>query len=241
MAWNLVETVSVPMAQNVLVGLAVTSHSPGALCTATFDNVSVTRAAPTPTPSPTRTPTVAPPSWTNKDIGVTSPAGSGTQSSGVFTVTGSGSDIWYASDQFHFYYQGLTGDGQIVAHATSVQDVNAWSKVGVMIRADLTVNSPYAFMLVTPEMGAASQHRASSGAKAAGPTITGVMAPVWLKLTRSGNNFTTAWSLDGMTWNVVETVTVPMAQNVLIGLAVTSHSPGNLCSATFDNVAITSL
>ena len=243
----------------------MTSHNSAPLCTATFDNVSVTTSGAaadadagspdgdpdarsadsdadpvvtrtaTPTPgatdgdvyaerTPTRTPTAAPLTWTNKDVGITSPAGSGTQSSGVFTVTGAGKDIWYASDQFHFFYQGLTGDGQIVARATSVQDINAWSKVGVMIRSDLTVNAPYAFMLVTPENGVASQHRLASGVNAAGPTVTGVTVPVWLKLVRSGNDFTTSWSTDGTTWSVVDTVTIPMAQNVLIGLAVTSHS-----------------
>jgi regulation of enolase protein 1 (concanavalin A-like superfamily) len=227
------------MPQNVLIGLAVTSHSPGTLCTATFDHVTVSQAAPIPTPTATRTPTAVPPTWTNKDVGITAPAGSGTVANGVYTVTGSGSDIWYASDQFHFLYQGLTGDGEIVARAANVQDVNAWSKAGVMIRADLTVNAAYAFMLVTPEMGVASQHRASSGAKAAGPTIAGITAPVWLKLTRSGSAFTSSWSTDGATWNVVETVTVSMPQNVLIGLAVTSHSPGTLCTATFDHVSIT--
>jgi len=180
------------------------------------------------------------PPWVDQDIGVTSPAGSASIAEGVISVTGSGSDIWYASDQFHFLYQGLTGDGEIVARVTDVQDVNAWSKAGVMIRSDLTVNSAYAFMLVTPQMGAASQHRTTSGAKAVGPTITGVTAPVWVKVTRSGSNFTTAWSQNGTTWTVVETVSVTMAQNALIGLAVTSHSPGTLCAATFDNVSITS-
>ncbi|HEY7113574.1 MAG TPA: S8 family serine peptidase [Thermoanaerobaculia bacterium] len=262
--WNVVETVTLSMGMNALIGLAVTSHDPNALCGATFDSVTVSAPSSTPTPTrtaapasptrtrtltrtPTRTPSPEPTStptppavtWTNKDVGITAPAGSGTVANGVYTVTGSGSDIWYASDQFHFLYQGLTGDGEIVARAANVQDVNAWSKAGVMIRADLTVNAAYAFMLVTPEMGVASQHRASSGAKAAGPTIAGMTAPVWLKLTRSGSAFTSSWSTDGATWNVVETVTVSMPQNVLIGLAVTSHSPGTLCTATFDHVSIT--
>ncbi len=280
-AWSVVDTVTIPMAESVLIGLALTSHNSAALCTATFDNVSVTTTAPAPTATPTRTPTPAaasptptpapsftrtatptpaaptatatgspsrtptrtptalPSTWTNKDVGITTPAGSGTQSSGVFTVKGAGKDIWYASDQFHFLYQGLTGDGQIVARATSVQDINPWSKVGVMIRSDLTVNAPYAFMLVTPENGVASQHRLAAGVNATGPTVSGITVPVWLKLARSGNDFTTSWSVDGTTWSVVDTVTIPMAQNVLVGLAVTSHASSLLCTATFDNVAIT--
>jgi subtilisin family serine protease/regulation of enolase protein 1 (concanavalin A-like superfamily) len=276
-SWSVVDTVTIPMAPSVLIGLAVTSHASSLLCTATFDNVSVTSSAPpptatptrTPTPAgasptptavpatstptpvpatstptrtatrtPTRTPTAAPLSWTNKDVGAVLIAGSGSQSGGVFTVKGSGSDIWYASDQFHFYYQGISGDGALVARAASVTDTNVWAKVGVMIRADLTVGSAYAFMLVTPERGIASQHRLAAGTNSAGPTITGIAAPVWIKIERSGNVFTASWSGDGVAWSVVDTVTISMPSNALVGFAVSGHG-GGLCTATFDNVAVT--
>ena len=38
-------------------------------------------------------------------------AGQATYASGIFSVSGAGADIWNNSDQFHFVYQTLTGDG----------------------------------------------------------------------------------------------------------------------------------
>lgn len=42
--WTTYATFSVTMGSSVVVGLAVTSHNQNALCTATFDNVTITAA-----------------------------------------------------------------------------------------------------------------------------------------------------------------------------------------------------
>ena len=74
---------------------------------------------------------------------------------------------------------------------------------------------------------------------------TGLAAPYWVKLTRTGNTFTAQRSADGVTWTNIttdpaaSTVTVAMAPNVYIGLAVTSHNTAMQTSAQFSNVAIT--
>ena len=47
---------------------------------------------------------------------------------GVYTVKASGADIFGTSDQFHFVYKQLSGDGQIVARVASVQNTNARAK-----------------------------------------------------------------------------------------------------------------
>src|SRR5262249_54255421 len=63
-------------------------------------------------------------------------------------------------------------------------------------------------------------------------------APYWVKIQRSGSTFTGSYSLDGTNWTAVSPpATIPMGTNVYIGLAVTSHADGVLCTGTFDNVA----
>ena len=85
------------------------------------------------------------------------------------------------------------------------------------------------------------QWRDSSGAGAGySGNKYGTSAPGWVKLVRSGNNFTSFYSSDGINWNTMESYTTTMTDPVYIGLALTSHSSGNLCTATFDNVAIPS-
>ena len=45
-------------------------------------------------------------------------AGSTSQSSGVFTINAGGIDTWDAADQFHFVYQRVTGDVEVIARVT---------------------------------------------------------------------------------------------------------------------------
>ena len=78
-------------------------------------------------------------------------------------MSGAGADIWGASDQFQYVYQPLDGNGTIVAAVTAVQGQDPWTKVGVMIRADLTADGAYAMVAVTPSNGTIFQSRATSG------------------------------------------------------------------------------
>ena len=79
----------------------------------------------------------APVGWSNQDIGAVGVAGSTSQSpSGVITVAGAGADVWGTADALQYAFQPLTGDGSIVARVVAVQNVNAWTKAGVMIRRD---------------------------------------------------------------------------------------------------------
>src|SRR5260370_15271954 len=61
----------------------------------------------------------------------------------------------------------------------------------------------------------------------------------WIKLTRSGNVFRMYSSADGANWlQLGASQTVSMAQNVYVGLAVSSRTTSSLATATFDNVSI---
>ena len=78
--------------------------------------------------------------WVGRDIG--SPLVSGDSSfdpaTNAFTITASGSDIWGTTDQFHFVYQQVSGDVDIVARVDSLLHADAWSKAGVMIHSSLS-------------------------------------------------------------------------------------------------------
>jgi phosphatidylserine/phosphatidylglycerophosphate/cardiolipin synthase-like enzyme/regulation of enolase protein 1 (concanavalin A-like superfamily) len=177
-----------------------------------------------------------PPPWQDLDIGAVGVAGSASYANGVFTVAGSGADIWNAADAFHFVYQPLNGDGQLVARVASIQHVNNWSKAGVMIRATLDANSAFAFMLVSAAKGTAFQYRDSTGGAANGVTGTTAAAPTWVKIVRAGDTITGYQSADGATWQMVGSVAIPMGTAVQIGLAVTSHDNTAAATATFDGV-----
>jgi alpha-galactosidase len=192
----------------------------------------------TPTPTPTVGPTATPGGWSNQDIGTCSPAGSYTYSSPTYTVKGAGADIWGTVDAFQYVYKQRTGDYTITARVATLQNTNAWAKAAVMIRETLNNNSKYADMIVTPTSGTSFQWRATAGGSCSSTdNASGGAAPKYLKLTRTGNSFSAYQSNDGTTWTQLGSAqTITMASSVYVGLAVTSHVNGTLCTATFDNV-----
>jgi hypothetical protein len=166
---------------------------------------------------------------------------------GTYTMTASGTDIWNVNgveaDEFHFAYKMLSGAGSITARINSVENTNAWSKAGVMIRESLDPGSAHAFACVTPGNGVASQGRPSTDGTSFNYNQTGITAPYWMKLERSISGlFTVSHSANGSSWQQVTGATpqnIPMGTNVYIGLALTSHDAALTCQAVFSNVTTT--
>ena len=176
----------------------------------------------------------------NQDIGSFTPAGSYSENSGIYTVNGAGSDVQGTSDQFQFAYLSLTGNGTITARVDSVENTDAWAKAGVMFRNTLAANSANAFLAMTPGNGATFQSRSSANGNTSWMNTSGLSAPYWVRLTRSGNNFTAYRSANGVDWTQIgSTTAITMNSTVYVGLAVTSHSSGNLCTSIFSNVSVT--
>ncbi|HEY5793153.1 MAG TPA: hypothetical protein VIS74_07630 [Chthoniobacterales bacterium] len=169
------------------------------------------------------------------DIGATGVAGSVSESGGVYTIKGSGADIWGSSDQFYFLYQKMQGDFEVVARVQSIANTNTWAKAGLMMRETLNANSKNAFSMVSPG-GTRFQARAQTG----GSSVTsgnGTTAPKWIRLVRAGNVFTGYFSSDdGTTWVQSGSATISMAQTIYVGLAVTSHVNSVLTTAVIDQV-----
>jgi regulation of enolase protein 1 (concanavalin A-like superfamily) len=221
-SWTTTGSATISMTAAVYVGLAVTSRNDGVLATATFTNPGVTTGLPAP--------------WTNRDIGSPALTGSASASSGTFTVTGGGADIWGTSDQFQFVYQPMQGDVEVIARVASLQYAHSSSKTGVMIRETLTGSSRHAFMTATGTQGWAFQRRIATGGTSYGSPYYAGAAPGWVRLVREGNLFSAYQSSDGTSWRLVGTDTITMASTVYVGLAVTSHSTSATATATFTNV-----
>jgi hypothetical protein len=164
----------------------------------------------------------------------------------VFTVSASGTDIWNASDQFRFVYKSLSGNGSIVAKVDSVVNTNVWAKAGVMIRQSLDAGSSMAYMIQSAASGASFGWRQLAAGTPGSMTQAGIVAPQWVKLTRTGNVFTAQYSVDGKTWTdiknadgTVTSTSITMTGSIYIGLCVTSHDAALTTTAEFSNVSTT--
>jgi hypothetical protein len=193
----------------------------------------------------------------NQNVGVPGDPGtpgSATFSNGTYTLTASGSDIWDPSDRFHYAYEALTGDGEIIARIVNPENApDFWTKAGVMIRSDLTAGSANEFMMYTPNSGhmePVQQWRdgqgTGNGSGDTGNHGTGttpsVAVPIWVRLVRVGNNFSGFWATDVNgapgAWQQMTTHTTNMPATVYVGLALTAHNNGATATATFDHVQV---
>jgi regulation of enolase protein 1 (concanavalin A-like superfamily) len=180
--------------------------------------------------------------WSDGDIGAPAVAGSASYGNNVFTVTGAGTQIYGTADMFHFVYQPLSGDGTIVARVVSVQGASGYGSAGVMLRETLSAGSANAKTSYWPAYHAIYfDERSSTGSSTAEPGALAASLPYWLKVTRSGNVFTSYASLDGVNWTQLGTSqTITMASTIYAGLAVNSGSSSTAATATFDNVSLSS-
>jgi hypothetical protein len=156
----------------------------------------------------------------------------------VFTVWGGGADIWNTSDQFTFVNQPWTGDGSIVALVTALNAADPSTKVGVMMRESLAANAKNALAMIDGVGDYQYQWRSATGGTTGYTYGSGIATPIWLKLQRTGSQIQASRSSDGANWTVIGTQTISMQAAIYVGLAVTSHNPAALASATFANVAV---
>lgn len=174
--------------------------------------------------------------WKQGDIGAVPIGGSAQDSSGTFSITGSGADIWGTADAFHFVYQQLSGDFTIQARVASVKEASTWSKAGVMIRETLSASSKHAFALVSAGKGVALQWRPTAGGESLNKAGSSSAPPRWVRLQRTGSTLTASESSNGSTWTVIGSTSISMASTVYAGLAVTSHSTSASTTAVLGNV-----
>ena len=178
-----------------------------------------------------------PPPWVAQDIGSVKVNGSESYTNNVFTVTASGNDIASAADAFRFVYETNSGNCSIVARVASLQNIDGWSKAGVMIRHSLDPGAAHVFIGMTPSNGVVWEYRSKDGSLGGvANNVTNPVVPCWVWLAQNGSTFTGYYSADGANWTQLGTTTISMAGPEYVGLAVCSRSGLNLCTATFDSV-----
>src|SRR5215813_9313059 len=179
-----------------------------------------------------------PAGWQSQDVGSVGAAGSTSccLNGSVITISGAGADIWGTADAFQFAYRSQTGDDYVMARVTSIQNTNQLAKAGVMIRSSTYAGAASVIVDVKPDGGIEFMARSWQD----GPTTyyggMRVAGPAWLLLMRKGSTFYAYAAQDGNQWSLLGTVNIDLPATVLRGLAVTSHSPQQLNTATFDGV-----
>ena len=224
--WATLTSRTVSLGATAYVGIATTSDSAGAATTAAVSHVSI---VPLSLPTPQKA----------VDIGAPAIAGSTTYQQGVYRIHAGGTDIGGTSDQFHFVYQPLTGDGEVVARVQSLSNSDPGAKTGVMIRETLTPDSRHAFALLSAGSGYAFQRRIDPAGVTQltnGPAGT---APGWVRVVRTASQIAAFQSTNGTAWTSIGSDVVPMAATVYVGIATTSHNATTATDAVVDSFKVT--
>jgi hypothetical protein len=175
--------------------------------------------------------------WETADIGTGSATGRAQYADGAYTVSGAGNSGGSA-DNFRYVYQTLSGDGEIKARISRLQDTNG-GRVGVMIRESLLGGSKHAFLGVDGAGALRWERRSSTGSNPSSSTSASGTAPdLWVRVVRSGNSLTGYQSTGGVNWTQIGSNSITMGTNIYIGLAVASGSAGTPNTSVFDNVTV---
>ena len=177
--------------------------------------------------------------WMRANVGRGMLNGATVYRAGTFYQSGSGL-LGGTKDQFNYNYQTLTGDGEIKAKITELQDTGNQSRVGIMIRGNLGANSAYAFMGMTGSNDYCMGTRLTTGGVAISTTKgSGIVPNTWVKLTRVGSVITAYKSNDGTNWVAVGNKKVELGASCYVGLVVGSGSEISLNKSKFSNVSVT--
>ncbi|MCS7464380.1 pectinesterase family protein [Paenibacillus doosanensis] len=163
--------------------------------------------------------------WESRDIGSVGIPGH-TQLEGdakTLTVKSAG-DIGGSADAFHYAYQKLSGNGEIIARVEHITPTDDNAEAGVMIRDSLAASSRMA-MLSIPyvKMGKKGVmiHRLTDGGNTQRVEPDAfINTPYWIKLVRLGNQVTGSVSEDKENWSKIGTVTLDIGSEAYYGLAV---------------------
>ncbi len=174
-------------------------------------------------------------------VGDTGAAGSAqlSETDGKLTVKGAGGDIWANADAFQFVWQPVTGDCELVACVSNVQPQFSQAKVGVMIRADFAKDASHVGAFAYSGNKIQFLSRVGNGKPTVSKEKTTKPVPLWLKLVRKGATVTCYDSADGKTWTENGKDTLNNVEGpAFVGLAVCSHTRGQIATAVFTDVTL---
>ena len=193
------------------------------------------------------------------DIGAPKLPGSTEQTGPDLILVAGGSDIWDRRDEFHFAQTRVSGDFTLSLRVLSLQMADLYTKVGIMLRASLDAGAAHVMLLTFGDNqprnknngGLEFQFRATDNGPCAGlyppqplpdvPQFPADLPDHWLKLSRSGDVFTGAYSADGKAWVTFCTHRQRLPETALLGLAVTSHNVEKSVTARFSDLTFTPL
>jgi hypothetical protein len=167
--------------------------------------------------------------WMLQDIGIVGTAYQSMQLTGgaegltASIATKGATGVGGSADDVRFLFQQMSGDGEISARVSGLDSEDWFAAAGVMIRDSLNADAKNVSLLSWSAGGTILSTRSELAGSTTSPASAWLDEPQYVKLVRSGNNFSAFISLDGTNWTQLGTTqTVAMSQTVYVGLAASA-------------------
>jgi hypothetical protein len=155
-----------------------------------------------------------------------------------FTVTST--NCYYANsfakDALAFAQYDLCGNGSITAQITSITGGLGWA--GVTMRESNAAGAKKAQLMTNLSTQSRREFRTTTNGQAY-PQQFASQNRYWLRITRTGNQFTMFISSNGTTWFPAGSQNISMGNCIEMGLVVTNYTASSTVTATFANVTLT--
>ena len=197
------------------------------------------KPAPLPPEAPKRTlaPQETLAGWTTTDVGGALKGGlEGTE--GAFSLYGGGSDVWGGRDEFRFLSRPVEGDFLLEVTLHDVEDLDAYTKSGLMARAGTEPDAPFVLLSSFPSGEVQLAHRDAKGSDtSAPPTAKGMLPDLRLRLVRKDGTFTASFIENGA-WKAFASVPDTLPRKLDVGPIACSHDPSQLVKVTYRDLKL---
>jgi len=175
------------------------------------------------------------------DIGTVLHAGSAEYDAaqGKYTLKGSGENMWFAADAFHFVWKKVSGDVALAADISFLgQGGNEHRKAVLMVRQSLDADSAYADVALHGNGLTSLQFRDEKGATTR-EVQARISGPKRLRIEKRGDYFFMSLATGGEVQMAGGSPRIPLVGPFYVGIGVCSHDNDNVETAAFSNVDLT--
>ncbi|MFM9950597.1 MAG: T9SS type A sorting domain-containing protein [Saprospiraceae bacterium] len=156
---------------------------------------------------------------------------------GVWTATSTNCySTNFNSDAAAFAQRTLCGDGSITAQVTSISGAMGWA--GIAMRESNDAGAKKAQLVTNLSSLNRQEFRTTTGGQAM-PQQLASQNRFWLRIVRTGNQFSMYLSPNGQAWAFVGAQNIAMSACIQVGLVATNATGNSTVTATFTNVSIT--
>ncbi len=158
---------------------------------------------------------------------------------GEYELSGSGYNVWFDHDEFHFAWKRLKGDFLVYTRARFAgKGVDPHRKVGWMARKSLEGNAPHINAVVHGDGLTSLQYRKTAGdsTQEIRSALTGADV---IQLERKGNTYTMRVAKFGQPFVTEQVADLDLGDEVYVGLFVGSHNKDVVEKGIFRDVRIT--